>query len=125
MEDRHLESALQNVVVDGRAGDPQEEGQRLPVIEEVLDRTAQPGVGLDALLVQLFAQPAVKFVEERLAAFVMEAEALGRIEALLAGQGVVVKDVTQAFEDAPGLVRKARSDVDDLAPTVSLIRSSG
>ena len=56
MQDRLLQRPLAEVVVQRRAGRVKEQRQLLPVLEHVADRSAQGGVRLDPLFVELAAQ---------------------------------------------------------------------
>ncbi len=57
MENRLLQGPLADIVVQGRARVPEEQGQGVPVGQQVLHRLAQTGVGLRALLLKLLVQP--------------------------------------------------------------------
>jgi hypothetical protein len=49
LADGVLQAALGQVVVDRRIGHTEEEGQRLPTVEQVAQSAAEAGVGLNAL----------------------------------------------------------------------------
>ena len=67
VQDGHLQTPLADIVVQWGPGDAQEQSQGIPVVEQVIERTAESGVGFDFLLVDLVAQPTVEVVEDRLA----------------------------------------------------------
>ena len=50
MEDALFEHPFANVVIQGGVGDPQEKGQREPVVEHILNGFAHAGVGFSGFL---------------------------------------------------------------------------
>src|SRR5678815_1349372 len=55
--DGHLERSLTDVVLEGRARHAKEQGQLVPALEQVLERVAEAGVGLDAFVIELSDDP--------------------------------------------------------------------
>ena len=72
MENRLLQTPFADVVIEGRTGLAQEQRQALPVIKQLHDGSAQTGVRLDLLLIQLRVQPLVQLVHHRTAALLVE-----------------------------------------------------
>jgi len=67
VQDRLLEDAFADVIVQRRSRLPEKQRQRLPVPEHVADRLAQAAVGLDLVLLDLLGQPGLQVVHLRAA----------------------------------------------------------
>jgi hypothetical protein len=74
IEDRFLQSTLDDVVIDGCPWLRKEERQLRPVFQEIGDGFSQPGIGLDLVLRQLCFHPLPKFFHHRPTMFLMEAQ---------------------------------------------------
>jgi hypothetical protein len=83
MEDRLLQRALADIIIERRAGYAQEEGQLRPVLVHVADGLAQGRVRLCLVLFDLGAQPRRELLHQGSAPLLVEAQALfGRHGAL-------------------------------------------
>src|SRR6266550_1104280 len=76
MQDSLLQPSFSNVIVQRSSRLPQEEREPIPVLEQMADGLAQPGVGLDPLFLELRFQPSPQTVHHRPAPSLMKAEAL-------------------------------------------------
>ena len=57
IENCFFQSPFTDVIVQGRPGNSQEQGQRIPVLEHISDGLAQPGVWFCLFLIELFRKP--------------------------------------------------------------------
>lgn len=76
MPDRLLQRPFANIVVQRRSRHAQEQRQLLPMPKQVCHGLAQPGVRLDAALVELSDKPGVKLLHDRPAAELMKQQSL-------------------------------------------------
>ena len=116
-----LEHLLTNVVVQGGSGLAQEQGQGLPMFEQVLEGLAQAGVRFDLVGVQLGLHPSMQRLHDRAALGLMELETSLRREAILLGQGVEVVNLAEALQDLAALGGEILDEVDELAPAMAII----
>ena len=84
----------------------------MPVVEQIRDRSAQAGVRLHLLLVQLSRQPLVQLVHHRSAVLLVKEKSFLRRQPLLLGQCVMVVDLTKRFQNVPAGIRKVGCDLD-------------
>lgn len=54
MEDSPFEGLFADVIIQRRPRNPQEEGQRLPMLEHIGDGLSHGGIGLDLSFIELF-----------------------------------------------------------------------
>jgi len=76
VEDGLFQGLLADVVVQGRSGDSQEQGQRIPVLEHIGDGLPQAGVRLRLLLLYLLGKPLFEVLHHRCAFPLMEEKPL-------------------------------------------------
>ena len=76
VQDRLLQSAFADVVVQRRTGHAEEQRQLLPVLAEIVDRRPQPGVRLHQLLFAVTLEPLAEAIHRRAAVLLMELEPL-------------------------------------------------
>ncbi len=103
-----------DIVVQRGLGDPQKSGELLPVVEQVLNGLADPGAGLDELLLSLPFAPALELLHDGAAFFLVEPQALIGIELALPGQIVVMVDFGEAFDHMPALLGEVVHDIDEV-----------
>ena len=76
VEDGLFQGLLADIVIQGRSGDSQEQGQRIPVLEHIGDGLSQAGVRLRLILLELLGKPLFEVLHHRLAFPLMEEETL-------------------------------------------------
>ena len=76
MPDRLLQRPFADIIVQRGPRHAQKQRPLLPMPNEIRHRLAQPGVGLDASLVELSDKPGLKLLHDRAAAELMEEQAL-------------------------------------------------
>ena len=65
MEDGLFQGLLADIVIQGRSGGSQEQGQRIPVLEHIGDGLSQAGVWLRLLLLYLLGKPLLEILHHR------------------------------------------------------------
>ena len=123
--DGFLEHLLTNVVVQGGSGLAQEQGQGVPMFEQVLEGLAQVGVRFDLVGVQQGLHPSMQLIHDRATLSLMELETRLRREAILLGLGVEVVNLAEALQDLAALGGEILDEVDELAPAVVVIKRTG
>ena len=76
VEDGLFQGLLTDIVIQGRSGDPQKQGQGLPVLEHIGDGLSQAGVRLRLILLELLGKPLFEVLHHRPAFPLMEEEPL-------------------------------------------------
>ena len=125
MQDRHFQRPFANTIVQWRADVAQEEGERLPVVEEVLEGPAQAGVGFDPFLLKLLLDPVVKALHDGAAMLLVVAEAGFGGKSLLLGLIVVLIDPAQVFEHALALGGEVWGDIHKASSAVGHVGHRG
>jgi hypothetical protein len=125
MANGHLERSLTNVVLEGRARYAKEQGQLVPALEQVLERIAEAGVGLDAFVIELSDDPLLELGHHRRAVALMNSETLVVGQRSLAALLVGLEHVAEGLEHVLTLGREVRGLIDDVAATVSIMKSTG
>ena len=126
MQYRALEDLLAHIVVDGCAGLAQEQRERVPVADQVVQRLAQAAIGFDQALVELLGHPALKAVHDGPAVLLVEGQALLGRTGLLAALRVVLVDLGQSLDDVAGRLGELLGHIDHLAPSVrQAVRQDG
>ena len=74
VEDGHLQGAFADIIIQGRARLAEEQGERFPVLDHIMEGLAQTGVGLDPLLLQLMVHPLLQLVHRLLTVLLVEAQ---------------------------------------------------
>ncbi len=92
--------------LERRAGDAEEQGELVPAFEQVAERVAESGVGLDAALVELGSHPCVERGHDRCALGSMEREALVGGHGLLRAERLVLEHLGETVEDVTTFGRK-------------------
>ena len=116
-------SARSHVVVERRARDAKEQGQLVPALEQILERVAETGVGLDAFLVELSEYPSLELGHHGRAISLMNREALGVGQRLVPALLVDLEHLAEGLEHVSALGGKVADLFDDVAATVSIIKS--
>ena len=76
MKNGLLQTSLADVVIEWGAGPTQEQGEPVPVVEQVGDSLAQTGVRFDLLFFQLSREPLVQLVHYRRAVLLVKSQTL-------------------------------------------------
>ncbi len=114
VEDSAFQRTLADVVIQRSLGNSQKAGELLPVLEQVLNGLADPRAGLDELFGDLLLTPALEFLHDGGAFFLVESEALIGIELEVPGQVVVMIDFAEGFDHMPALFREMVHDIDEV-----------
>ena len=97
----------------------QKQSEFSPVIDHVVDRTAHATVGFDLFFIELNVEPREERIHDRFGMLLVKREALFLRHALLFGQGIVLVDVSQRFENMTTLVGELFDELDELAPAMA------
>jgi hypothetical protein len=119
MEYGQFECPFTEVVVQRGIGHPKEDCEFVPPFEHVLHGFSEPRVGLDLLLIELFGAPRLDLLHHRSAVGLMVFQTLLSTEISLFGDGIIMVDLPELFDQVAALFGKARVYIDEIAPCMS------
>lgn len=88
------------------------------MVEHIVDRLAQTGIGFDLLLSKLLFQPLVQIFHQRAAVVLMKTQAMLRRHALRGGNRVKMVDLPQCFQDVLTFIGKVVGHLDKIPSAV-------
>lgn len=104
-----------DVVVQGRSRDAKKQGQLLPVLEQIVDRSPQTRVGFHETLVELTLQPSAQLLDHWPAVRLVKDQSLLGRKVVLARRGVIRIDGCERLQHVAAFGRETFMDLDELA----------
>src|SRR6266851_9258635 len=101
-----FQGSLDEIGIQGRPRHLEKPGQRCPVLQQVPDGLAEPGVGFEPMFVELRVEPGVERVHPRATVRLMEREPGLRSQAALARLRLETVDIPERLEDVAALLGK-------------------
>jgi hypothetical protein len=119
VQDGFLQCSLDNVVIEWGAFFSEKKSQWLPVVQQIRNGLAQPGVRFRFGPHQLISAPFVQLLHQWQAVLLVELQTLLGIQALLSRQRIVAVHHAERFQNILALLWEAGGYIHELASPVS------